>query len=156
AALFLYISTDPTSVWPIFGFAFAFGIARAFATPAERALPADIVAAERVPWVVARSSVTWQAATILGPVLGGVLYAANPKFPYPAIAAMSATGAVLVLCVRRTATPAPMPDLPPEGNIIEPEDPATKATMHEAVEGLRFIRNHPIVLGAISLDLFAV
>src|SRR4051812_36832510 len=80
-ALFVYISTEPTSVWPIFGFALAFGIARAFAGPAPRALPADIVEPERVPWVVARSSVTWQIATILGPVLGGFLYAANQKLP---------------------------------------------------------------------------
>jgi MFS family permease len=156
-ALFAYIATDPTSVWPIFGFAFLFGIARAFAGPATRALPADIVEPVRVPWVVARSSVMWQAATIVGPILGAFLYAANNDLPYPAIAFMSAAGAVLVLCVRHTAAPAaPMPDLPPEGNIIEPEEPAAKATMHEALEGLRFVRNQPILLGAISLDLFAV
>src|SRR5262249_35815459 len=49
AALFFYLRTTPTSVWPLFGFAFVFGTARAFAGPATRALPADIVATDRVP-----------------------------------------------------------------------------------------------------------
>ena len=106
---------------------------------------------------MARSSVTWQIATILGPVLGGFLYAANPRSPYPAITLLSASGALLVLAVHKRSAPAPpLPELPPEGNIVEPEEPAAKATLHEAVEGLRFVRNQPIVLGAISLDLFAV
>jgi len=156
-ALFVYLRSTPTSVWPIFGFAFAFGTARAFAGPATRALPADIVAADRVPWVVARSSIMWQTATILGPVLGGFLYAANTRAPYPVIALLSLSGAMLVLAVRRSAQPhAPLPDLPPEGNIIEPEEPASKAGLREAIEGLRFVRRQPVVLGAISLDLFAV
>jgi MFS family permease len=70
AALFVYLATTPTTVLPILVFAFVFGTARAFGDPPARALPADIVPADRVPWVVARSSVTWQIATILGPVLG--------------------------------------------------------------------------------------
>ena len=157
SALFFYLGSTPTSVWPLFGFAFAFGIARAFAGPATRALPADIVAAERVPWVVARSSVTWQIATILGPVLGGFLYAANTRSPYPVVAGLAVSGALLVLSVRRPAHPrAPLPEMPPEGNIVEPEEPAAKATLRDAIEGLRFVRSQPIVLGAISLDLFAV
>jgi MFS family permease len=155
--LFVYLGSTPTSVWPIFGFAFAFGTARAFAGPATRALPADIVSAERVPWVVARSSIMWQIATILGPVLGGFLYAANPRAPYPVIAILAFSGSMLVLAVRRGAQPrAALPDLPPDGNIVEPEDPASKASVREAIEGLRFVRRQPIVLGAISLDLFAV
>src|SRR5438132_7526003 len=87
AALFVYVGSTPDAVWPIFVFAFVFGIARAFASPAVRALPADIVPTERVPWVVARTSATWQVALILGPVLGGFLYAANIRLPYVAVTA---------------------------------------------------------------------
>ena len=53
--------------------------------------------AERVPWVVARSSVTWQIATILGPVLGGFLYAADPQWPYVAVVVLMLASAALVL-----------------------------------------------------------
>src|SRR5689334_5476468 len=107
-ALFVYLGTTPSTVAPIFGFAFAFGIGRAFASPAVRALPADIVPPDRVPWVVARTSGTWQIALIVGPALGGFLYAANTRLPYFAVAALALTGALLVLLVR--AGPAqPMP-----------------------------------------------
>ena len=131
---------------------------REFAGPRARALPADIVATTRVPWVVARSSVMWEIATIIGPVLGGFLYAANPSRRIPPSPRCHAArrGARARRATPATTMPAPMPDLPPEGNIIEPEEPATKATMHEAVEGLRFVRNQPIVLGVFPLDLFAV
>src|SRR5262249_17921951 len=102
AALFAYLGQTPHSVAPIFGFAFVFGIARAFASPAVRALPADIVGPERVPWVVARTSATWQIALILGPVLGGFLYAADPRLPYAAVAALALAGAVVILFVHTT------------------------------------------------------
>src|SRR5437660_392786 len=58
--LFVYLAGTPHSVGPIFAFAFMFGVGRAFASPAVRALPADIVEPIRVPWVVARTSATVQ------------------------------------------------------------------------------------------------
>jgi len=76
-----YVSTDPTAVGPLFALAALFGTARAFSAPASRALPADIVAPERVPWVVARYAATWQVAAIIGPVVGGFLYAADNRLP---------------------------------------------------------------------------
>jgi MFS family permease len=153
-----YISTEPTAVGPIFGFVFLFGVARAFAAPAARALPADIVEPERVPWVAARYSATWQIASIVGPVMGGFLYAADVRLPYVAIVAFAlvAAGAVLVVRPRPTSTvesvtaPEPVPAIDPLLVAVP------KARLHDAVEGLRFIRTQPILLGAISLDLFAV
>ena len=62
AGVLAYVATKPTAVGPIFALAFGFGIARAFSSPAARALPADIVEPERVPWVVARYSAKWQVA----------------------------------------------------------------------------------------------
>ena len=155
-ALFVYLGSTPTSVTPIFVYAFVFGVARAFTAPAIRALPADIVGADRVPWVIARTAATWQVALILGPVLGGFLYAANTRLPYLAVALLAIAGAVAILLVH----PAPAHPVEPEeavigaGEVVEP--PTARAQLSDAVEGFRFIRSQPIVLGAISLDLFAV
>ena len=156
AALFVYLGSTPDSVAPIFAFAFVFGAARAFASPAVRALPADIVGPERVPWVVARTSATWQVALILGPVLGGFLYAANTRLPYVAIALLALVGAVVILLVHPVQV-QPLTVGQPlvvAGEVVEP--PSVRAHLTDAVEGFRFIRSQPIVLGAISLDLFAV
>jgi MFS family permease len=156
AALFVYLGSTPHSVAPIFAFAFVFGAARAFASPAVRALPADIVGPERVPWVVARTSATWQVALILGPVLGGFLYAANTRLPYVAVALLALVGAVVILLVHPVQV-QPLTIGQPlvvAGEVVEP--PSVRAQLTDAVEGFRFIRSQPIVLGAISLDLFAV
>jgi MFS family permease len=144
-ALFFYLASTPTSVGPILAFAFAFGIARAFAGPAVRALPADIVAADRVPWVVARSSIMWQIAIIIGPVIGAFLYEAGRRLPYLAIMAFAITGGILVVSVRR-----------PVFDTVAPAVAGLRAGLSEAVEGFRFVKSHQVVLGAISLDLFAV
>jgi MFS family permease len=156
-AIFVYLGTRTASVGPILAFAFIFGIARAFTGVASRALPADIVAPERVPWVVARTSITWQTATILGPVLGGFLFATGTRVPYIAITVMSALGGVLMFAVR-PSRPKPLADttLPAAVPALEPERTPARATLTSAVEGLRFVRRQPILLGAISLDLFAV
>jgi MFS family permease len=157
AAIFVYLGAAHPSVAPIFGFAFLFGCARAFTGPATRALPADIVEPERVPWVVARTSITWQIATILGPVLGGFLFAANTRLPYPAIVALATAGAALMFAVRSPhSTPIAETELCATVPALEPERTPARATFHDAVEGLRFVKRQPIVLGAISLDLFAV
>jgi predicted MFS family arabinose efflux permease len=133
-----------------------FGTARAFAAPAARSLPADIVAPERVPWVIARYSGSWQVASIIGPVLGGFLYAADRRLPYVAVMGFAALAAVLVLLVH--PQPRQRPAVPVES--LAPADVANavvpRGGLGEAVEGLRFIRGQPILLGAISLDLFAV
>jgi len=156
AALFVYLGTTPDTVGPIFAFAFVFGVGRAFASPAVRALPADIVGADRVPWVVARTAATWQVALILGPVLGGFLYAANTRLPYVAVGALALTGALTVLLVHSVQVQPLVPEEPliVAAEVVEP--PSARAHLSDAVEGFRFIRSQPIVLGAISLDLFAV
>jgi len=144
AAIALYASTNPTSTLPIFLLVIGFGTSRAFAMPATRSLPADTVAPARLPWLTARQSATWQGALIVGPVIGGFLYVVAPWVPFAAATAFIVVAAVTVLGVR-TKYSAPPAD-------VEKERPS----MHEAVEGLRFVRSQPILLGAISLDLFAV
>jgi MFS family permease len=155
------------SVTPIFVLVLAFGAGQAFLSPALRSLPSAMVTNEGVPWLVARRSIASQTATIIGPVLGGLLYGAGAWVPLVAAALLSGACAVLVTAIR-------VPDRSPgqlgagDGGPVSPvgddqvdhvlEDgiPASGRGFHEALEGLRFVRAQPIVLGAISLDLFAV
>src|SRR4051794_19066994 len=164
-----YAGTDPTSAGPIFIMVFAFGVARAFNAPATRALPSDIVLPDRLPWVMARYSATWQASIIVGPVLGGFLYAADVRLPYVAVMILLVIAAVTLAFVhvapeKRAASAASAGGTVDAGVEAAGEPsigpgaaaPVERAGWREAVEGLRFIRQRPILLGAISLDLFAV
>lgn len=167
AGLGWYASTDPTSVVPIFALVFGSGVTSAFAAPASRSLPADTVAGERLPWLVARFSGSWQAALVAGPVLGGFLYTRDVSLPYytASVLLLASAASVLAVQVRRAGERQPV-DVETEAleeAAVEPvagrgavADPPPKAGLRDAVEGLRFIRHHPVLLGAISLDLFAV
>ncbi len=148
AAVAVYVASNPTAVGPIFALVVVSGTAGAFTSPASRALPADALPPEHLPWLVARHSATWQVALIVGPVLGGTLYAIDPAAPFVAVAILHALSAVAIAFVHlRPRLPAE-PD--PEPEVRE------RPGLHHAMEGLRFIRHHPVLLGAISLDLFAV
>lgn len=146
-ALLAYVAGEPTAVGPIFGFVVVLGTGRAIGAPAARSLPADLVAAERLPWLIPRYSACWQAAAIGGPVLAGFLYAADPALPYVAMLVLLGVAAVALLLVEPTDAPARAAAERVSGGA---------GGLHEAFEGLRFIRREPILLGAIGLDLFAV
>jgi MFS family permease len=164
--LALYVSTNPTAVAPIFLLVIGFGIARAFVAPASRSLPADIVPAERLPWLTARFSATWQASIIVGPVLGGFLYAVHPAWTFVAMAVLLVIASVAASMIRiesnATVRRAPVENDALVEAAVEPSIGHAEAAVEEqagfrdALEGLRFIRTHPVLLGAISLDLFAV
>ena len=142
-ALLIYALSDPTEVWPLFVIAFMYGIARAFLAPATRAMPPMVAPDGGLPKVVAMNSATWTGATILGPVLSGLLYAIEPWVAYTVSSALMIGAAVLFAALR----------------FIRPPDPklsGNRPTFRTAVEGLVFIRRTPILLAAISLDLFAV
>jgi MFS family permease len=144
-------------VLPIFGLVLAFGVARAFIAPSSRSLPADIVTPRQLPWLVARHAIAWQSAMIVGPVLGGTLYAVDVRLPYLAMAALAATAALGAQLIRLEPAAQARSDARTGRRRAGPgpEAPA-RPTLHDAFEGLRFIRRQPILLGAISLDLFAV
>ncbi len=146
-AIALYVMTSPTAVGPIFALVVVSGIAGAFTSPATRALPADVLPESQLPWLVARHSATWQASIIVGPVIGGVLYAVDPAAPFLFIAAAHLLSAAIypLIRVRRAVRSAPATT-----------DDAARPGLQHALEGLRFIRQRPVLLGAISLDLFAV
>jgi MFS family permease len=164
-ALAWYVShPDGMSVTPIFLLVLAFGAGQAFLSPAVRSIPAAMVPNEGVPWLVARRSIASQAAAIIGPVLGGLLYGSGAWVPLVAVAALSAVGSVWVLAIQipdevggRLGAGALSPVGDDEvGHVLEEGIPASRGVLHEALEGLRFVRAQSILLGAISLDLFAV
>jgi MFS family permease len=142
-ALMLYATTNPTSVVPLFIIAFGYGIARAFQAPAIRAMPPMVAPEGGLPRTIALFSATWTAAIIIGPAMSGFLYAADPWIAYLGSSILILAGWFGLVAVRFVRTP-------------EPPDPDQRPTLHHAMEGLRFIRRTPILLAAISLDLFAV
>ncbi|GAA4018230.1 MFS transporter [Actimicrobium antarcticum] len=129
-----------TVVWPIFAVLVLFGSARAFMMPASQAILINMVPKDSFSKAVALSSSSFHVAVIVGPVLGGLLYLAGPTTVYLIVAALLtlATGLMLMTCT----TP----------QVTHREPP----TLHSLLEGLRFVWSRPVVLGAISLDLFAV
>ncbi len=144
ASLALYAGTDPTSTVPIFVLVVLLGTSRAFVSPALRSLPADTVLPTRLPRLVARQAVTWQAASIVGPVLGGFLYVVGVGVPYLVAAGLTLGGAITIRLVH------------PRARVAEAAPTHGRGQLREAVAGIRFVRSQPILLGAISLDLFAV
>jgi MFS family permease len=142
-ALCWYAATNPTRVWPIFVLAMLFGVSRAFAAPATRALPPLIGPAGGLPRIIAFYSGTWQFGTIVGPASSGLLYDIEVWVPYAVAAALFtlAAGTIITLHLVREQHRTPDEERPSLGH---------------ALEGLRFIRTNPVLLGAIALDLFAV
>jgi MFS family permease len=139
--LFLLAHSGARLTWPIYAVLVLFGSARAFAMPAGSAMVVNLVSAERFSRATALASGVWQAASIVGPVLGGLLYALGPPVVYASAACLLFGAAVLLTLVhpRRALTAEPI-----------------SISWRSALEGLSFIRSRPIVLGAISLDLVAV
>lgn len=127
-------------VWPVFAILVLFGSARAFMMPATQAVLRNMVPLESFGQAVAMSSSAFHVAVIAGPVLGGLLYLAGPTTVYMTAAALLVLS---VLLMSRTHAA-------PQAVNKEP------ATWHTVLEGLRFVWSRPIMLGAISLDLFAV
>lgn len=136
------IAATGASIWAIYPALFALGSARAFSGPANSSLLPEIVDHENFPRAVAMSTTVFQAATIAGPALGGLLFAALGVKIFLLCGLIAACGVPAVLAIRRPAGAAARSGL----------DPGEKS----ALDGLRYIWSNKIVLGAISLDLFAV
>jgi MFS family permease len=128
---------------PVFGVMTLFGIARALAMPASQALLPNLVEREHFGTAVALNSSLWQVTTIAGPALGGLLYLAGATTVYATVAALLAASVLLLVTLQRRGAPA------------QPGS-TTGFDRGALLEGLRFVRRRRPVLGAISLDLFAV
>jgi MFS family permease len=143
AALMFYALTKPSSVIPLFMIAFTFGIARAFQAPAMRSMPPMVAPDGGLTKVIALYSATWTGALIVGPAVGGFLYAIDPWVAYLGSTVLI-FGSWLVLSLQTFLREPP------------PADPEARPTLRTAVAGLVFIRRTPVLLAAIALDLFAV
>lgn len=141
ALLFLLFSHHGTDVIFFYGVLVLFGIARAFLSPTQQALMPFLIAPARLPRAVALHSTAFTVAVIAGPAAGGFLYAYGSKVTYGMCALCFLIPAVLMLTLggRRLVL----------NGIVA-------SRMERVKEGIAFVRNRPVVLGAISLDLFAV
>lgn len=132
--------TGPQSVWPIYGLIVIFGTARAFANPAGQALLPNLVPRAQLTRAVTWNSSAWQTAIILGPALGGSLYGSDGTVAFAVATALFVVTLGLLTAIRHRA----------------PVRTATRAGWADLVGGIQFIRGNRIILGAITLDLFAV
>jgi MFS family permease len=130
-----------TDIAPVLAVMALFGVARAFNQPVGQALLPNLAPLALFPRAVAVNSSLWQVATILGPALGGTLVLFGVEVAYALSVVMLLVGVVLVAGLRG-------------GGRTEPSrEPISWPTL---LSGITFVRSRPIVLGSISLDLFAV
>src|SRR5215471_13805683 len=130
------------SVAPIFVILLFVGTVRSFSMPASRALLPQLVPEEQLPSAVAWNSSVFQCATILGPAIGGLLYAFF-RGPAAVYATALSAGAISVLTLLRIRTQSP-------------PRPREAFSLKTVFAGFRYILEHKLVFGSISLDLFAV
>jgi MFS family permease len=140
AGLVMFTLSQPSGVGPVFVLLALLGVARAFFNPASDALSPNLLERVAIPHGISLNSMNWQVTTITGPVLGGLLYGFDGHIAYGVAAALQLAAIVLVIWIGRV----------PQDNHAE------ETTIGTLLAGFRFIRSEPIVLGAISLDLFAV
>jgi MFS family permease len=142
SALFLALSLfTPHKALLFYAVLVLFGSARGFAGPSGSSLLPFLVPPERLSKSMAFSSSFFTGAVISGPALGGFLYVLGPVYVY-SICIAGFVGASLIVANLG-------------GRRFVPQ--VTEASRYERVlEGIRFVRSRPVVLGAISLDLFAV
>jgi MFS family permease len=141
--LFVAIAlTPPRNIWRFYAVLALFGTARAFAAPASQSLLPRLVTEERFPRAVALTSFSRQTAVIVGPALGGAIYLLGPAIAYGTCVACFVAVAILIATLRTRG--APMQRL------------AGPTTVGRVTAGIAYIWRMPVILGAISLDLFAV
>jgi MFS family permease len=128
-------------LWPIFALAGLFGSARAFFQPTASALGPMLVPRRLLPRAIATNSLAAQLASILGPALGGLLCFVSPILGYAVSAGLYGAAACCALLIRADTRPP-----------IE----AHRSRVAQIREGLAYLWGNKLVLGAISLDLFAV
>jgi MFS family permease len=133
--------TGGITIPALFVVAALLGVGRAFASPALSALAPNLVPVRMLPTAIAWNSIGWQIGAIGGPAMGGYLYAANPAAPLVVSAAMLTISLIAMFLISRVPLP---------------ESEVTANPLESVMNGLRYVRDNKVVLGAISLDLFAV
>ena len=142
AATLAWLTTSNNLTLPtLFSVAVVLGIVRAFNGPALSALAPNLVPKTILPNAIALSSIAWQVGMIVGPAIGGYTYAIFPALPYFVALGLFACSLIALSFI---------------GRVPQPPREANRRPIHQMVEGLRYVVRNKMVLGAITLDLFAV
>jgi MFS family permease len=140
AAALAVISHEGARVWAIYGVVAATGLARSYLWPASFSYSELTVPREIYSRAAAWNSTGWEVGSVLGPAVGGALYAwKGPVAAYGVVSLLAAMGIFFALLMGKR---------PPI--IATPEEP------HDLLSGVRFVWSHQILLAAMSLDMFAV
>ncbi|MCH8686123.1 MFS transporter [Pedomonas mirosovicensis] len=141
AWLFTHTVTGIDVLWPIFVSAALMGVGRAFMGPALQSLAPNLVPRDILPSAIAWNSIAWQTAAVGGPAACGYLMALGPQWVFGTCLVMLCLALLCMFCIRPVARTAVAHKAKPWRSIVA---------------GLKYIRTNRIILGAISLDLFAV
>ncbi len=133
--------SDNLTLPSLFVMAALHGVARVFVGPAMSAIAPNIVPAEVLPRAIAMNSIAWQSASVIGPAIGGLLYARDPALPYWSGAAFLVIATIALSFIKRVDPPAIKGSARP---------------FQQMIDGLRYTRKERFLFGAITLDLFAV
>ena len=129
-------------VTAIYGVIILSGVARAFLQPARQALSAELVPRELFANAITWRSGSWQLASVIGPALGGLLYAVGgTRLAYGVDAALMVAATMLLVSISHRS---------PERGV------AHEGVLASVAGGVRFVAREPVLLGALSLDLFSV
>ncbi len=136
---YLAVTQQFNPLW-VLGILTIFGIARAFHSPASSSLVVNLVPKKDFANAVGWSTSSWQLASIFGPVAGGLLYGLSGPIAYATAAVILGFAACLIFSIAKPT------------QVLE----TSATTLKTLVGGFHYIWKEKVVLGAISLDLFAV
>lgn len=139
--LLLFSMGDQTHVWPVFVCLVMIGVASAFGNPAASSLVPNMLPPQALAHGISLNSITWQTASITGPVLGGLLFGLGAGVAYGVALLLQVVALAMVMLI---------------GKVSQTMDASSESDLKTMLAGFRFIWSEPIVLGAISLDMFAV
>ena len=143
--LLLVVSINGANqLWPFLALSFASGCSAAVGNPAIRSMTPTLVPFELLPDAIAIRSTVSQAVVVVGPAIGGVLFALGPEVVYGTAAVLMSIAVAFVAPMKLRAIEEP------------PFDVGGGSRLESLLAGLRFVRRTPVLLGAISLDLVAV
>ena len=125
----------------LFALAAMHGATRVFNGPALSAIAPNVVSPQLLPKAIALSSVAWQIGTVVGPAIGGLLFAWKPSSAYFLSAGLLVVSALLIISIRPMRARHEGPQAHP---------------LKQMIEGFQFVRRERFLLGCITLDLFAV
>jgi MFS family permease len=135
-----FVNTPEHQVWMIFIILVVLGIARAFWGPAATSLAPNLVPSEALANAITTNASAWQFASIMGPAVGGLLYGVSPSLPFITGAVLLGVAVVCVLLIQKPAQ----------------RESHAATSLETMFAGFRYIFANKVVLGAISLDMFAV